>query len=195
MDVAGAIWKLIPQAAIKEKTQELERPVNPKRGLRFSEGPVAIQCYLSTDRCHAVFPMTWLKHPPFFSFFSFGGGCEVVLLYQTRACHGMIHINAAKSQWTSCCAVLQVLMISYLWSFKNHESQTDSRWVTILMEEIHFTSQDTSQLDSSDCLRISRNVEPKLRKAHVSIEFLGESGEGATCSHWETQHLGVDLHG
>ena len=58
MDVAGAIWKLIPQAAIKEKTQELERPGNPKRGMRFSEGPVAIQCYLSTDRCHAVFPMT-----------------------------------------------------------------------------------------------------------------------------------------
>ena len=66
---------------------------------------------------------------------------------------------------------------------QNYENQRDNRWVTILIEKIHFTSQDTSQLDSSNCLQISRNVEPKLRKAHVSIEFLGESGEGATCSH------------
>ena len=115
----------------------------------------------------------------------------------------MIHINAAKSQWTSCCAVLQVLMISYLQSSKNYENQRDNRWVTILMERIHFTSQDTSQLDSSDCLRISgmlkrnsarltfqlNSLEKVEREQHALIEklsiseliYMGKMKESRTC--------------
>ena len=121
------------------------------------------------------------KH--FSTFFQLFWGGEVVFTVSDKG----VSCNFSHQCWEEpvdivlrCSASVNDFILVVL---QNDESQRDNRWVTILMEEIHFTSQDTSQLDSSDCLRISRNVEPKLRKAHVSIEFLGESGEGATCSH------------
>ena len=106
-----------------------------------------------------------------------------------------------KAKWISCCAVLQVLMISYLQSSKNYENQRDNRWATILMERIHFTSQDTPQL--ADCLQISgmlnrnsvrltfqlNSLEKVEREQHALIEklsiseliYMGKMKESRTC--------------